>query len=260
MIKWKNDEDFTENCDDRCRCGLYGRMLLPLHHQKKTAARWRAPVAADQLGGKAVKPEENQNSPSLLAETTTHDGRRGPATATGAYKTDEMHAEDRASGRDDDGLPGHGRGGHAFTKILESVTITTLLLLSDGELRRVPGRPATFRSDRRLRLLTARQQVVRRSGPGDSSHDGSREAERTKGPRGNHNSVDFRSSSKGPDASVILLHSRYSRCGLGGPTRRREGRMPIAITSSRSLQGVRNSVVWRSRPYPARSYTYATPS
>lgn len=117
-----------------CNCRSY---------QKKT----RRPLAGTewqliQLGGKAVKPEEGKFTVTLLAEGNRLTGRRGLQPPDGRLQDRrETHAEDRAFGRDDDGLPGMDEE-DAFTKMLESVTHydmdgPMLLLLSDGELRAV---------------------------------------------------------------------------------------------------------------------------
>ena len=139
----ENDEDFTENCDSRCRCGLYGRMLqLPLLPEKT-----RRPLAGTewqliQLGGKAVKPEEGKFTVTLLAEGNRLTGVGACNRLTGAYKTDGKRTLKigplaatmmACPGMDEE---------EAFTKMLESVTHydmdgPMLLLLSDGELRAV---------------------------------------------------------------------------------------------------------------------------
>lgn len=116
-----------------CNCRSY---------QKKTRRRWRARVAADPARRQGGQTRGGQIHRHAARRRQPPDGRRGLQPPDGRLQDRrETHAEDRASGRDDDGLPGMDEE-DAFTKMLESVTHydmdgPMLLLLSDGELRAV---------------------------------------------------------------------------------------------------------------------------
>lgn len=99
-------------------------------------------VAADPARRQGGQTRGGQIHRHAARRRQPPDGRRGLQPPDGRLQDRwETHAEDRASGRDDDGLPGMDEE-EAFTKMLESVTHydmdgPMLLLLSDGELRAV---------------------------------------------------------------------------------------------------------------------------
>ena len=148
-------------------------LQLPLLPEKDPPPAGGHRVAADPARRQGGQTRGGQIHRHAARRRQSPDGRRGLQPPDGRLQDRrETHAEDRASGRDDDGLPGHGRGGrlHQNARIgdpLRHGRPDAAAVERRRTARRVPGQAMTFRGlIGACVLLTARQQVVRRSSPG----------------------------------------------------------------------------------------------